>query len=124
MGKFKIKTWKEKWLKDEFYYVLFLDETNNFIAKGIIEYKGIYRNSYCSLYHVYVDENYRGKGYFRKIINECLEHIKQSGCKTVGLYAIPELMKVYEQYGFEFNGDINNDGEYAGYLEIKEMYEV
>jgi len=120
MEELKIIEWSENWSIDNdiFYFVIFLDKNDNFVGKGIVEYKGEdKKNLYCSLYHVYVNEKYRGQGYFRQLIEKCLEDIKKKEYNIVGLYAKKELITIYEEYGFEFNGKMNSDKtEYSGYL--------
>jgi len=112
--------WLEEWVHEDNYFLLYLDDNDNFIGKAQIEYDEVFEGSesYCAIYHIYVDNEYRYKGYFNKLIEDCLTHIKKMKYEKVGLYAREELVPVYEKYGFVFE-DEKVRGEYPGYLKIK-----
>ena len=115
----KIIEHNEVWENDNYYIVILLDDNDNYIGKSMVEHKAK-NETYCSLYHIYINENHRGKGYFRKLIELNLKNIKKNGYTDVGLYSKKELIPIYEEYGFIFESKEVN-GEYAGYLDFNNL---
>ena len=59
---------------------------------------------------VYVDEAYRNKGYFNKIMEEVLDNYNNILIKVFRDYFI---MDKYKKLGFEIIGDDNDDNDYV-----------
>lgn len=55
---------------------------------------------YPWLINVYVDENYRGKGVCREMMNTVNENAKKTGLKELYLYT--KHVGLYEKFGWEF----------------------
>lgn len=58
---------------------------------------------YGMLEHLWVREEYRGKGFASKLKNEFFKWFKEKGCKYVQLlvFDVHPAKKIYEKWGFE-----------------------
>jgi putative acetyltransferase len=80
---------------------------------GIYPTEGL-PNTTCELVKMYLTKEARGKGFGRKMIDNCLQIAKAKGFTQVYLETMPELNKavaVYEQFGFNYlKGPMGNSG--------------
>ena len=71
----------------------------------------------CELVKLYLLPEYRGKGFGRKLIEQCFKSASKFGFKKVYLETMPELkmaMGLYEQCGFKYlKGPLGNSGHFG-----------
>ena len=62
---------------------------------------------YGLLEDLFVEEDYRGKGYGRELVHSVIEEAKKQKCRKIratSRYSRPEVHAMYEKYGFEKYG--------------------
>ncbi len=57
----------------------------------------------ATIYNVIVDEELRGRGFGRALIEAILKHPELQNVRDIELYTRPELTPFYEQWGFTAN---------------------
>jgi putative acetyltransferase len=71
----------------------------------------------CELVKMYLQNNARGKGLGKMLIQHCLQWAKENGYKYCYLETMPELkqaLKVYELFGFHYlEGPLGNSGHFG-----------
>jgi len=55
------------------------------------------------IFDLIINKNYRNKGIGKKLLEEILSHKKLKDIKHFELYCLPELEKLYKQFGFSSN---------------------
>lgn len=69
----------------------------------------------CYVLDVWVNEEMRGKGYGRKLVEEVVELCKKCGCREIRMDVWSERMRrIVEKLGFERDGSESDVGE--GYV--------
>lgn len=100
-------------------YIMYLD--NTVIGIYQITYRDLFirPDIYPWIANLYIDEKYRKKGYGKLLI----ESIKENARKNTPfdkLYLYTEYKNLYEKYGWEYIGELNNSGKYLYELYLKD----
>lgn len=91
-------------------------------ATVIMERKLRYMKYCCHIEDVAVLEEYRGKGYGKQIVKNCVDRALDLGCYKIKLNCTDDLVSFYEDIGFQKQGNhmvITRNSNYGG--EIGQM---
>ncbi|MGN1227866.1 MAG: GNAT family N-acetyltransferase [Christensenellales bacterium] len=119
------------------YYTIF-DDCNNYVGQGVLvfrddrdlrefeyEEKVLNRPNHCLIKNVYIEECFRGKGYFSKLITQMEIDAKSKGFKNFILSVTDDnklAQHIYEHLGFVRNGEEYNCSDIGKcYVYVKEI---
>lgn len=72
-----------------------------------------------------IDENHQGQGYAKRFLQLLINHIQQKyQCKALYLSISPDnkvAQRLYEQFGFRLNGEIDRTGVIFGLTMVAEL---
>lgn len=103
----KFKDYKNKWFEisnNKFHKIYVIELNNKIVASGtlIVEPKFIRNCNYAGhIEDIVVDENIRGKGLARLIINKLIEISKDLNCYRVTLNCHESKFGLYSKFGFK-----------------------
>lgn len=119
----KVKCYmKHSMQKDRFpqTYGLFLDDKIIGMYQFTLEDLDVRPDIYPWLANVYIDEEYRNKGYARKLLENVKENTKQS-INFDELFLYTRHVGLYEKFGFEYISDIDTYNEES---RIEKLYRL
>lgn len=91
-----------------------------------IEFIGIIgcvdRKDYCQISTLFVEKNYRKKGYASLLINNVFQQQKDKGCKIIYVNSTKDAIKFYKKHGFVHTGSMNFIDKYIRKLDRAQFY--
>lgn len=91
-----------------------------------IEFIGIIgcvdRKDYCQISTLFVEKNYRKKGYASLLINNVFKLQKNKGCNIIYVNSTKDAIKFYENHGFVHTSSMNFIDKYIHKLDRAEFY--
>ena len=104
-----------KWIADSYA----LANTHSYVLKKnnwIIGYASLqlkHSTDFVHLFHVFIDREYRGKGYSKFLLEYAIEYAKENYIPAITLYVLPNnepAINLYKSYGFVESGQFSSAG--------------
>jgi putative acetyltransferase len=100
---------------DSFYFVAEFD--GSVVGGGGIFPTSGLPDDTCELVKMYLHKDFRGRGFGRMLIKQCIATAKEAGFKKIYLETMPELklaLNVYEKFGFSYlSNPLGNSGHFG-----------